>query len=118
MRTITLALLLSMSGCATLSSSSGSQASDSQNQLTVQVTQPPPADKIEEKTAAPGFGYIWVAGYWDYLDGNYVWREGRWVAVRPDYEYVRARYEQSGSGWVFHRPHWKKRHAEDNHGAG
>jgi hypothetical protein len=113
-RTITLALLLSMSGCGTLSSSSGSRTSDSQSQLTVQVAQPPPADKIEEKTSAPGFGYIWVAGYWDYLDGNYIWRSGHWVQGKPDYEYVRAKYEREGNNWMFHRPHWKRRHASQS----
>jgi hypothetical protein len=50
-----------------------------------------------------------VAGYWDYLDGNYVWRSGRWLQGKADYEYVRARYEVVGQAWVFHRPHWKRR---------
>jgi hypothetical protein len=96
-------------GCSVVSSdtSSGNAA----NALTIQVKAQPPEDKVEDKTAPPGFGYIWVAGYWDYLDGNYVWRPGRWVAGKPDYEYVRARYEFSGGTWVFHRPHWKRRHA-------
>jgi hypothetical protein len=32
------------------------------------------------------------------------------VQGKPDYEYVRARYDnEAGKGWVFHRPHWKKR---------
>jgi hypothetical protein len=111
LRTITLALLLAASACGTLSSSSGSRAGDTQSQLTVQVAQAPPADKVEDKSSAPGYGYIWVAGYWDYLDGNYIWRPGRWVQGKPDYEYVRARYEQTGGQWLFHRPHWKRRHA-------
>jgi hypothetical protein len=98
-------------GCATLSSSSGSTAGDSKNQIDLPVQSPPPPEKVEAaRPAAPGFGYIWVAGYWDYLDGNYIWREGRWVQGKPDYEYVRARYDnEAGKGWVFHRPHWKKR---------
>jgi hypothetical protein len=29
---------------------------------------------------------------------------------KADYEYVRARYEHDAQGWVFHRPHWKRRH--------
>jgi hypothetical protein len=110
LRTLTLALLLAVSGCASLSSS-GTKTSDTQSQLTVPVSQPPPADKVEDKSSAPGFGYIWVAGYWDYLDGNYIWRSGHWVQGKPDYEYVRARYEQNGGQWMFHRPHWKRRHA-------
>jgi hypothetical protein len=106
--------MLSLSGCAALSSSSG-QSGNPSSQLEVQVNDAPPPEKAEgARPAAPGFGYIWVSGYWDYLDGNYIWREGRWVQGKPDYEYVRARYEQTGNSWVFHRPHWKKRHASSS----
>ena len=112
MRTIALVVMLGFGGgCATFSSSSSGTAGDAKNQIDEPVQSPPPAEKAETaRPAAPGFGYIWVAGYWDYLDGNYIWREGRWVQGKPDYEYVRARYDNdAGKGWVFHRPHWKKR---------
>jgi hypothetical protein len=102
------------SGCAVISSDT--KSGDAQTTLTVQVREQPPAEKEadpKEKPAAPGYGYIWVAGYWDYLDGVYVWRDGRWVPGKPAYEYVRARYEFDGKSWVFHRPHWKKRHTEN-----
>ena len=102
-----LALASGLFGCAVVSSDTSSgNAADA---LTVQVNARPPDDRVEEKAAAPGFGYIWVAGYWDYLDGNYLWRAGRWMQGRADYEYVRARYEWNGSAWIFHRPHWKRR---------
>ncbi len=112
MRAIALALMLtSASACATLSSGPTTQSPESQ--LVMQVPQQPPPDKDEgPHAAAPGFGFIWVAGYWDYLDGNYIWRQGRWVQGKPDYEYVRARYEFDGKSWVFHRPHWKRRHSD------
>ena len=104
--------LFSSQGCSVISSDTSAQSA--QNALTVQVREQPPPDKTEAKEhpSSPGFGYIWVAGYWDYLDGNYVWRDGRWVQGKPDYEYVRARYEYDGKSWVLHRPHWKKRHSE------
>jgi hypothetical protein len=104
-------LALHISGCGVLSSDSG--GGDPQNALTMQVGSQPPADKTEDKPASPGFGYIWVSGYWDYIGGQYVWRNGRWVQGKPDYEYVRARYEYDGKGWTFHRPHWKKRKAQE-----
>jgi hypothetical protein len=99
-------------GCSVISSDTS--ANDTKNALTVQVAKAPPQEKEEAKEhpASPGFGFIWVGGYWDYLDGNYVWRDGRWVQGKPDYEYVRARYEFDGKSWVFHRPHWKKRHSD------
>jgi hypothetical protein len=108
-----LALAFTLStGCSVISSDTS--AGSDKNALTLTVREAPPAEKEEAKDhpSAPGFGYIWVAGYWDYLDGNYVWRDGRWVLAKPDYEYVRARYEFDGKAWLFHRPHWKKRHAE------
>ena len=114
MRTIALTLMLSLSGCAALSSSgpSGQANNSAGSQLDVQVAEAPPPEKVEaDKPASPGFGYIWVSGYWDYLDGNYIWRSGRWVQGKPDYEYVRARYDQANGRWVFHRPHWKRRHS-------
>ena len=110
MRTIALVLMIGFAGCATLSSSSGSSSGNPENQIDVSVNSAPPPEKTEgTRPAAPGYGYIWVAGYWDYLDGNYIWRDGRWVQGKPDYEYVRARYEYDGKAWVFHRPHWKRR---------
>jgi WXXGXW repeat (2 copies) len=88
----------------------------SSNAVTVDVvvSSPPPADKTDPaRPPAPAFGYIWVAGHWDNLDGNYIWKSGRWVQGRPDYEYVRARYDFDSTRqvWVYHRPHWKRRHA-------
>ena len=112
MRVMALTMFLSLvgAGCATMASSSSSEGATDKSQLTVAVTSPPPAERAEDsKPAAPGFGFIWVAGYWDYLDGNYIWREGRWMQGKADYEYVRARYEHEPQGWVFHRPHWKRR---------
>ena len=113
MRTIALVLMIGFTaGCATLSSS-GSPSGDPDKRIDVPVNSQPPPEKAEgNRPASPGFGYIWVGGYWDYLDGNYIWRDGRWVQAKPDYEYVRARYEYDGKGWVFHRPHWKRRHNE------
>ena len=111
MRTIALVVMLGfIGGCATLSSSSGGSSGDSKTQIDVPVSSQPPPEKAEgTRPSSPGFGYIWVGGYWDYLDGNYIWRDGRWVQGKPDYEYVRARYDNNGKTWVFHRPHWKRR---------
>jgi hypothetical protein len=114
-RTIALVVMLGfVGGCATLSSSSGNPSGDNKTQIDVPVNSQPPPEKTEAaRPASPGYGYIWVAGYWDYLDGNYIWRDGRWVQGKPDYEYVRARYDYDGKAWVFHRPHWKRRaHAD------
>jgi hypothetical protein len=69
----------------------------------------PPDPKAEAKTPCPAPGHIWVAGYWDYIDGHHVWRDGRWVQGKIGYEYIRARYEFDGKAWQFHIPHWHRR---------
>jgi hypothetical protein len=102
-----LALSLGVLGCAT---SGSGRTSEAKSALDLQVFSPPPADKSDgERPEAPGSGYIWVAGYWDYLDGNYIWRGGHWLQANAQYEYIRASYDHDGEGWVFHRPHWKRR---------
>jgi hypothetical protein len=109
-RLLTWCCLLALSlgtGCAMFSSS---RASEPHAALDLQVQKAPPADRDEgTRPTAPGPGYLWVAGYWDYLDGNYLWRSGHWLPNQPQFEYVRARYDFDGSGWIFHRPHWKRR---------
>ncbi|MDB4966076.1 MAG: hypothetical protein JWN44_1765 [Myxococcales bacterium] len=109
-RTIVLSLSLFTVGCAAVSADTSKTSSPSQS-LVVEVPNAPPAAKMETKTACPAPGQIWVAGYWDYIDGHHVWRDGRWVQGKVGYEYVRARYDFDGKTWQFHVPHWHKRAA-------
>jgi hypothetical protein len=109
-RSMSLVLALFLGGCGALSASTSSGTT--QTALTVPVSEAPPADKEEtDKPASPGYGYIWANGYWDYVSGTYMWKAGRWVQAKQDFEYQRARYEHDSTGWVFHRPHWVKRPA-------
>jgi hypothetical protein len=107
-RTIVLSLSLAAVGCSTVSSTT-TQTSTTSRQLVIEVASAPPDPKPEVKSACPGPGHIWVAGYWDYIAGHHVWRDGRWVQGLADYEYVRARYEFDGKAWQFLVPHWHKR---------
>jgi hypothetical protein len=107
-RSIALSLSLVSFGCAAVSSTT-SQTSTASQQLVIEVPSSPPDPKPEVKTPCPGPGHIWVAGYWDYIGGHHVWRDGRWLQGKPDYEYVRARYEFDGKAWQFHVPHWHRR---------
>jgi hypothetical protein len=107
------ALALLLSACGPIAGG-GDTATPGKVVVDVVVPSGPPADRTETKPASPGPGHIWVAGHWDNIDGNYVWKEGRWLQARPDYEYVRARYDFDSSKqlWIYHRPHWKRRHAQ------
>ncbi len=97
-----------VSGCASVSSDT-TKTSSTMSALVVEVPGPPPEAKDEAKPTTPEPGHIWVAGYWDYINGQHVWRDGRWLAGKPGYEYVRARYEFDGKAWQFHVPHWHRR---------
>jgi YXWGXW repeat-containing protein len=107
-RSIALSLSLVSFGCATVGSTT-TQTSSASGQLVVEVQDAPPEPKAEVKTPCPAAGTIWVAGYWDYIGGHHVWRDGRWVQGKAGYEYVRARYEFDGKAWQFHVPHWHRR---------
>jgi YXWGXW repeat-containing protein len=68
----------------------------------------PPAPRYGAVGYAPGPGYVWTDGYWDYRGGNWAWAPGRWV--RPPH--ARARWtpgywRQEGRGWRFHRGYWR-----------
>ncbi|MCU1328191.1 MAG: hypothetical protein JWN34_3561 [Bryobacterales bacterium] len=50
---------------------------------------PPPPPRVYARVPAPGPGFFWVDGYWNFLNSRYVWVDGYWG--RPPYR---------GSYWV------------------
>ena len=68
----------------------------------------PPVLKIEKRPAAPGAGYVWVAGYHRW-DGNaYVWVPGEWQKPPREHAvWVAPRWEHRHDGYVFHEGYWK-----------
>jgi hypothetical protein len=107
-RPLILSLSLFAVGCASVTTDTAKPSVTSQP-LVIEVPFAPPPLKDEVKTPCPALGYIWVAGYWDFIGGHNVWRDGRWVQGKIGYEYIRARYEWDGKAWQFHVPHWHKR---------
>jgi len=90
-------------------------------------TAPPPV-QYEEVTVAPGPGFIWVAGYWDWTGMQYAWVSGHWTRPPSGYTvWVPARYERRSNGWNYHPGHWGGGHGngrghghdrDDDHGRG
>lgn len=107
-RPLVLSLALSSFGCAAVSGDTA-QTSTTAQALVVEVPGPPPPAKAEVKAPCPASGHIWIAGYWDWIGGHHVWRDGRWIQGMIGYEYIRARYEWDGKAWQFHVPHWHRR---------
>ena len=58
----------------------------------VEVQSPPPALQVETVQVAPA-GQVWVPGYYDYKDGQYVWTAGHLEPQREGYVYVAPRYD-------------------------
>lgn len=73
----------------------------------VVVSQAPPLPEVESMNAAPGPGYVWVPGEWDWR-GQWVWQHGRWaLPPRAGAIWVSSRYETRGDSKVFIRGGWK-----------
>jgi hypothetical protein len=72
------------------------------------VTEAPPQPVYERVVAAPGRGYIWIAGYWGWEHGRRVWISGHWE--RPPHghhAWVPARWEPRGHGYVYISGYWR-----------
>jgi hypothetical protein len=91
---------------------------DHHHRVTVRVVQTaPPAPRVVERVPAPGEGYVYTNGYWDYADSGWTWVDGRWV--RPpstDVTWVGPEYVRVGDGWEYAPGHWSNEVVYDTHG--
>lgn len=73
---------------------------------TAYPTVPPPAPIYEYRPPPPGWGYVWIDGYWDWTGYDWTWVPGFWEAERPGYIYVRPTYVFDGGHWIYRRSYW------------
>jgi hypothetical protein len=68
----------------------------------------PPTPIVEHRVAAPGPGFVWVAGYHRW-DGNaYVWVPGEWRnPPHPHAHWVAHKWVHRHGGYVLVEGHWK-----------
>lgn len=72
------------------------------------VTVAPPEPIVEARIVAPGPGFIWIPGYYDYRGGGYIWVAGRWARPpHPRAEWVPDRWERQDRGWHRVKGHWR-----------
>ncbi|HEX4120602.1 MAG TPA: YXWGXW repeat-containing protein [Verrucomicrobiae bacterium] len=64
---------------------------------TMEPSAPQPAPQADVLVAAPGPGYVWTAGYYDWNGAAWLWLPGRWL--RPPHP-----------GAVWWGGHWDRRH--------
>ena len=72
------------------------------------VGTPPPPALYEAPVAAPGPGFVWIAG-WQRWDGNrYVWVPGRWERPpRGRHHWQPGHWSHNHHGWSWHEGHWR-----------
>lgn len=72
------------------------------------ITTAPPEPQVEVVTVAPGPGYFWIGGYWNWYGGRYVWAPGHWEAHRPGYRWAPHQWQRDGRGWRASPGHWER----------
>ncbi len=67
---------------------------------------PPPAYGYAVYGRAPGPGFVWRGGYWDWRD-RYVWVPGAWVrAPRGHQRWAAPGWVKHGRGYKWNRGRW------------
>jgi hypothetical protein len=74
----------------------------------VYIQSRPPAYQEEAVGIAPGPGYLWIRGYWEWGGAQYNWVPGRW-AMRPHPRavWVPGGWHSARRGWYFRPGHWR-----------
>ena len=74
----------------------------------VYVRSGPPPIRAEVVGVAPGPGYVWVPGYYNYNGGGYVWVGGRWDRPpRSRARWVPGHWQRDRRGWYYVQGHWR-----------
>lgn len=93
-------LALSLAGCVVYPARVGYAGG-------VVVTEPP-APIVETYGVAPGPGYLWLGGYWNWEGGRHVWVGGHWSEPRPGYRWEAHRWEHANGGWRLRQGYWAR----------
>src|SRR5271154_289615 len=68
----------------------------------------PPAPIVETRGAAPGAGYVWIAGYHNWNGSAYAWVPGKWeMPPRPHARWVAHHWVKRHGGWVLVEGRWR-----------
>ena len=67
----------------------------------------PPPPRAEVYGYAPGPGYVWVGGSWDWRD-RWVWRQGYWSRPpRPNARWTSGYWSSGPRGYHYVRGYWR-----------
>ncbi len=73
----------------------------------VAVAPPPP--QVEVIGVAPGPGYIWIGGFWNWVGNRHAWVSGHWAPQRPGHAWSGPRWYRDGPGWRQEPGRWYRR---------
>ncbi|HMF44068.1 MAG TPA: hypothetical protein VKQ32_25515, partial [Polyangia bacterium] len=90
----------------------------SSDYATVYPTTFAPEPIPEYRPAAPGYGYTWVDGYWDWSGYDWSWSSGYWVPERVGFLYVAPRYVYVDGRPVYYRGYWQGNNGYREYGYG
>jgi hypothetical protein len=72
----------------------------------VLVAPPPPREEIVGEAPMPG--YVWIAGYWNWVGNRHEWVAGHWVPPRQGRQWVQYQWVRQGDGWRLNPGHWER----------
>ena len=55
-----------------------------------EVSSMPPEPLYEQMTPSPGYGFVWIDGYWHWNGYEWVWVSGRWEQQQDGYQSIRS----------------------------
>ena len=84
--------LMSASGCRTRA---------------VVTTRPEPPAAVVVRPAAPHANYVWIDGEWVWRGGRYTYVNGYWAPPRSGHVWVSGHWVQRGRGWTWEKGHWR-----------
>ncbi len=85
---------------------------------TVYPTVPPPDPIPEMAPPSPGYGYVWINGYWDWTGADWTWYSGYWAPRAEASMYVGPRFVFLSGRPVYYRPYWRGEHGHRVYGYG
>lgn len=69
-------------------------------------TSPPPDIIPEYPPPAPGYGYVWIRGYWDWTGYEWTWNSGFWTPRQPGVTFYGPRFVFINGEPVYYRAYW------------
>jgi len=72
------------------------------------VSSMPPQKLYEQMTPNPGYGYVWLEGYWHWNGYEWAWVNGRWERQQEGLVYVEPFYDYSSGQYVYTPGYWSR----------